>query len=51
MMSLTGSLSRFIELGYKFRTTDATKGMGEGRIKEMPIKAKDCTAEDLELTE
>lgn len=51
MMSLDGSLNRFIELGYKFITTDATKGIGQGRIKEMEIKAKDCTADDLELNE
>ena len=28
MMDPEGSLTRFVELGYKFVTTDATKGMG-----------------------
>lgn len=51
MMSLDGSLNRFVDIGYKFETTDATKGIGEGRIKEYTIKAKDCTADDLELNE
>jgi len=51
MMDPDKDLNRFIDLGYKFVTTDATKGIGQDRVVEKPINAKKCTAEDLELDE